>query len=615
MQNTSVNHAFDVKAFLKTLTNHPGVYQMLDEFGEVLYVGKASNLKNRVSSYFRATGLAPKTRSLVAKIRNVSITITNSDTEALLLEQNLIKTLSPPYNILLRDDKSYPYIFLPDGQKYPSLVMKRVRHKGKGGTFFGPYPSASAVKDSLSLLQKIFKIRQCEDSFFNNRSRPCLQYQINRCSAPCVGAISEQDYQEDMHHAILFLQGKNPALIQKLMQNMQQASEKLEFEKAAIYRDQIAHLRHVQESQSIEAGNRDADVIYAAIKSATICVHVIFVRGGRVVGSKNYFPKISIEQTEEEMMESFLSQFYIGGHSARDIPVEIIVNLRLSFVDSFKSALKQSVGKSVSIKNDVIGDRQKWLSLAEKNARHSLDMHLSNKDNLAKRYSALASALGLDDMPSRIECFDVSHSSGESTVASCVVFGLDGAIKSDYRIYNIAGITAGDDYAAMQQALDRRYRKRRTEGAKLPDILLIDGGKGQLTSAKKVLEELQITDVSLLGVAKGPSRRPGLEIIIDAYSGQEYVFDDHPSGLLLIQQIRDEAHRFAITGHRHRRDKKRARSRLEDIPGLGPKRRKNLIHYFGGVQAISRASVQEIAKVAGISQNLAQSIYQELHQE
>ncbi len=607
--------AFDVKAFLKTLTNHPGVYQMLDESGQVLYVGKAGNLKNRVSSYFRATGLAPKTRSLVSKIRSVSITITNSDTEALLLEQNLIKTLSPPYNILLRDDKSYPYIFLPDNQKYPSLTMKRVRRKGKGGTFFGPYPSAGAVKESLSLLQKIFKIRQCEDSFFKNRSRPCLQYQINRCSAPCVEAISEQDYQEDMRHAILFLQGKNPALIKKLMQNMQQASENLEFEKAATYRDQIAHLRHVQEDQSIEAGRGDADVIYMASKSATICVHIIFVRGGRVVGSKNYFPRISIEQTEEEIMESFLSQFYIGGHTVRDIPEEIIINCRPGFVDSFRNAIKQNSGKSVTIKNDVIGDRQKWLSLAEKNASHSLDIHLSSKDNLAKRYTALATALNLDTIPSRIECFDISHSSGESTVASCVVFGLGGAIKSDYRLYNISGITAGDDYAAMEQALDKRYRRQRTEGAALPDILLIDGGKGQLSSARKIFEELQITDVLLLGVAKGPSRKPGLEIIIDAYSGREYAFHDHPSGLLLIQQIRDEAHRFAITGHRHRRDKKRSRSRLEDIRGLGPKRRRNLIQYFGGMQAISRASPQEIAKVEGISQNLAQFIYEEFHQE
>lgn len=604
---------FDPKAFLKTLPSYPGIYQMLGKDGEVLYVGKASHLKNRVSSYFRQTGLAPKTRALVARICQISVTVTNSETEALLLEQNLIKALSPPYNILLRDAKSYPYIFMDNSQPYPSLVLKRVRKKGKQGVYFGPYPSAGAVRESLSLLQKIFQIRQCEDSFFKNRSRPCLQYQIKRCSGPCVGIVSEEDYAADLKHASLFLQGKNPALLKILMEDMQRASAALEFEKAALYRDQIAHLRHVQEQQSIESLQGEIDVLSIRLKSGIACAHVIFVRGGRVVGSRNYFPKISLEEDENQVCESFLSQFYIGGQSVRDLPSEIVVQIDSNFGQVFESALRESSGKKIVLKTEVRGDRAKWLDLADKNVELALDAHIGNRQTLHKRFAALASVLDLDETPKRIECFDISHSHGESTVASCVVFGMDGPIKADYRVYNISDITPGDDYAAMEQALDKRYRKRRTEEAKMPDILLIDGGKGQLTSARKVFEELQISGVSLLGVAKGPSRKPGLEQIIDAFTGEIYSFRDNPSGLLLIQQVRDEAHRAAVTGHRLRRDKKRVRSSLEEIPGLGPKRRKNLLNFFGSVKAISRAGVEEIAKVEGISQNLAQLIFEHLH--
>ncbi len=617
MQKNSADvdaRTFDPTALLKNLPTFPGVYQMLGQAGDVLYVGKASNLKNRVSSYFRSTGLAPKTRALVARIRDVSITVTNSETEALLLEQNLIKTLSPPYNILLRDDKSYPYIFLDDAHNYPALVMKRVRKKGKQGKYFGPFPSASAVKESLNLLQKIFQIRQCDESFFRNRSRPCLQHQIKRCSAPCVQAISEEDYQRDIQHAMLFLSGKNPVLIKTLMEEMQQASSELAFEKAAQLRDQISYLRHVQEQQSIEALQGEVDVVCVKQKAGIACAHVIFVRGGRVVGTKNYFPKVSLEESEDEVCESFLSQFYIGKQSVRDLPSEIIVPGDSGFLATFETALKETAGKKIRVKSVVRGDRLKWQSLAEKNASLALESHLSNKETLYKRFLSFSAALEMDDIPRRIECFDISHSSGESTVASCVVFNSDGPVKSDYRVYNITDITPGDDYAAMEQVLDKRYRKRKTEDAKMPDVVLIDGGKGQLTSARKVFEELQISDIIVLGVAKGPSRKPGLENIIDAFTGEEYQFGAHAGGLLLIQQIRDEAHRSAVTGHRQRRDKKRRKSALEEVPGLGPKRRKNLIHYFGGLKAISRAGVEEIAKVEGISQNLAQAIYDQFHQ-
>jgi excinuclease ABC subunit C len=604
---------FDHKSFLSNLTAKPGVYRMLDEQGDILYVGKASNLRNRVSSYFRTSGLAAKTVALVSRISAVDIIITESETEALLLEQNLIKSESPPFNILLRDDKSYPYILLSRHKDYPSLTFTRARKRGVDGTYFGPFPSSGSVRESLALLQKLFKIRQCEESFYRNRQRPCLQHQINRCSAPCVGLISEEDYQREMKHAVMFLQGRNPELLRQLLDAMNEASEKLEFEKAANLRDQISYLRHVQEQQAIDGASADVDVIAVAQSASVFSVQVVFVRGGRMLGNKSYFPKNMLEDDIAKIIEAFIGQFYLGGSQLRDFPKEIVLSQTIDNIGTMTDALKQIAGKDITIKTSVRGDRAQWLNLAKTNAKHALESHLSTKENLFKRYSILTDRLNLASLPKRMECFDISHSHGESTVASCVVFNEQGAFKQDYRQYNITDITAGDDYAAMRQALLKRYSKHSQDANKLPDIVLIDGGKGQLNIAAHVFAELKIDTVLILGVGKGVTRKAGMETILRADNGEEIVFPATCPGLHLIQQIRDEAHRFAITGHRSRRDKKRKQSTLEQMSGVGPKRRKSLIQYFGGLQEIKKASPSEIAKVPGISASLAQKIYEELH--
>jgi excinuclease ABC subunit C len=605
---------FDAKSYLQKLTSKPGIYRMFDENGEILYVGKAGNLKNRVSSYFRTNCLAAKTAALVSRIASIEVTITQSETEALLLEQNLIKAESPPYNILLRDDKSYPYILLSKHADYPSITFKRARKKGKDGTYFGPFPSAGAVRESLALLQKIFKIRQCEESFYKNRERPCLQYQIKRCSAPCVAAISVDDYQADMKHAIMFLQGKNPDLIKQLMAKMADYAAELQFEKAAELRDQISHLRHVQEQQAID-GSSDGDVDIIAVEGAdnVFGVQVVFVRGGRMLGNKNYFPKLTLENSHEKVLEAFIGQYYIGGMQSRDFPREIVLSAGIENTETLAAALKEVSGRDITIKHNVRGDRAQWLNLAKANATHALEGYLATKENTFKRYAKLTERLSLDAHPKRMECFDISHSHGESTVASCVVFNEQGPFKQDYRQYNITDIEAGDDYAAMRQALLKRYSKRAIDTDKLPDIVLIDGGKGQLGIAKEVFAELQINTVLLLGIGKGVTRKPGMETIIRGDTDAEVVFPSTCPGLHLIQHIRDESHRFAISGHRQRRDKKRRQSTLDGLAGVGPKRRKALIQFFGGLQGIKKASPAEIAKVPGISQNLAQNIYDELH--
>lgn len=582
---------------------------MLGEAGEFLYVGKAKNLKNRVSSYFRTTGQAPKTLAMVSRIAAIEIVVTESETEALLLEQNLIKSESPPYNILLRDDKSYPYILLSRHKDYPSLTFRRVRKKAKDGVYFGPFPSAGAVRESLALLQKIFKIRQCDESFYRNRQRPCLQHQINRCSAPCVNLISVEDYQSDMKHAVMFLQGRNPDLIQKLMNEMGESSARLEFEKAALLRDQIGYLRHVQEQQAIDGNGGDVDIVAIDTMNGVYCVQVLFVRGGRMLGNKSYFPKIALEDDIEQVLEAFLGQYYVGGRQIRDFPKEIVLSHKLNSIEMIGEALRQVSSREVQFKSSVRGDRAQWLNLAKTNVTYSLESFLSTKENIFKRYSMLAERLALDSNPKRMECFDISHSHGECTVASCVVFNDQGPHKQDYRQYNIQNITAGDDYAAMRQALLKRYSKH----DKLPDIVIIDGGKGQLNIAKEVFQEIQVDGVLLLGVGKGVTRKPGMETITRADTDEEVFFPSTCPGLHLIQQIRDEAHRFAITGHRQRRDKKRRQSTLEEMSGVGPKRRKSLIQFFGGLQEIKKASPAEIAKVPGVSATLAQHIYDELH--
>ncbi|PPV39074.1 excinuclease ABC subunit UvrC [Ectopseudomonas oleovorans] len=603
---------FDPSAFLATCSGRPGVYRMFDSEARLLYVGKAKNLKKRLSSYFRKTGQAPKTAALVARIAQIETTITANETEALLLEQTLIKEWRPPYNILLRDDKSYPYVFLSDGE-FPRLGIHRGAKKAKG-RYFGPYPSALAIRESLSLLQKTFLVRQCEDSYYKNRTRPCLQYQIKRCKAPCVGLVSPEEYAEDVRHSVMFLDGRSNALSEELSASMEKASMALEFERAAELRDQIALLRRVQDQQSMDGGTGDVDVVAVMLTPGGACVHLISVRGGRVLGSKNFFPQVAIEEEGGDVLMAFLAQYYLG-NAERDLPSELIVNVQHEDFATLIEAIESLRGRSLSISLRVRGTRARWQQLAVTNAEQALAARLVNRQHLAERFEALATVLEMDEPPQRMECFDISHSSGEATVASCVVFGPEGPLKSDYRRFNIEGVTAGDDYAAMHQALTRRFSKIKDGEGKLPDVLLVDGGKGQLAMAREVLQELAVPDLILLGVAKGTTRKPGLEVLYLNDAEHEFTLPGNSPALHLIQQIRDESHRFAITGHRARRGKTRRTSTLEEVPGIGPKRRRELLNHFGGLQELSRASAEEIAKAPGINKKLAESIYDTLHSE
>jgi excinuclease ABC subunit C len=598
--------SFDAKPFLKSLSQKPGVYRMYDSEGVLLYVGKAKNLKNRVSSYFSASGLTTKTMALVSRIDSIEITVTGSETEALLLEQNLIKQNKPPYNILLKDDKSYPYIYR-SSHEFPLLAYARGK-KFKTGKYFGPFPNSSAVRESLNFLQKVFRLRNCEDSYFNNRSRPCLQYQIGRCSAPCVDMISKHDYAADLLHAEMFLQGKNQDLISDLNTSMESLAAELKFEEAARIRDQVQYLRRVQESQSIDAEQGNIDVI-AIYQAKGICaVHVASVRHGRMLGSRSYYPKFQMDESNEQGLAAFISQFYLVLN--REIPDEVVTSHELEDRLVIQSALKEQKGRQVRLSHSVRSDRLGWLQLAITNAEEAVRLKQQDKLHIMAQYQDLKTVLQLDDIPVRMECFDISHSHGEATVASCVVFNQDGPMKSDYRKFNIEGETAGDDYGAMHQALSRRFKKLTDD--KKPDLLLIDGGKGQLNIANDVLAELNITDIPVLGVSKGTTRKAGMEILI--FRGRSFNLDLSSPALHLIQQIRDESHRFAITGHRARRAKARGRSILEGIAGIGPKRRKELIRFFGDAGQVKAANVDEIAKVPGISRQLAQEIYDALHE-
>jgi excinuclease ABC subunit C len=603
---------FDSSAFLSTCSGRPGVYRMFDVDAKLLYVGKAKNLKKRLASYFRLNGLAPKTAALVGKIAQIETTITANETEALLLEQTLIKEWRPPYNILLRDDKSYPYVFLSDGD-FPRLSIHRGAKKQKG-RYFGPYPSAGAIRESLNLLQKTFFVRQCEDSFYKNRTRPCLQYQIKRCKGPCVGLVEPAEYAVDVRHSVMFLEGRSNALTDELSSGMQAAAMTLDFERAAGLRDQISLLRRVQDQQSMEGGTGDVDVVAAMVNPGGACVHLISVRGGRVLGSKNFFPQVAIEEEGSAVLLAFLAQYYLSSQE-RDLPSELIVNAQHEDFPTLIAAIDEKRGRELSISYRVRGTRARWQQLAVTNAEQALAARLANRQHVSERFDALALALDMDEVPQRLECFDISHSSGEATVASCVVFGPEGPLKSDYRRYNIEGITPGDDYAAMHQALTRRFSKIKDGEGKLPDILLVDGGKGQLAMAREVLEELAVPDLILLGVAKGATRKPGMETLYLNDAAHEFTLPGHSPALHLIQQIRDESHRFAITGHRARRDKTRRTSTLEEVPGVGPKRRRELLNHFGGLQELSRASTDEIAKAPGISKKLAELIYAALHSE
>ena len=603
--------AFDSAAFLKNLTSQPGVYRMYNSQEEVIYVGKAKNLKKRVSSYFRSNLDNAKTRSLVSQIANMDVTVVNSETEAFLLENNFIKKYKPRYNVVMRDDKSYPFIFLSN-HEHPRLSFHRGPQKKKG-EYFGPYPSAWSVRESLRSMQRIFPVRQCEDSYYRARSRPCLQYQMQRCSAPCVeGYVSDEEYKEQVNFARLFLKGKNQQVIGGLVEKMEKASEALNFEAAARYRDQINALRKVQERQWVAGTQDEMDVFGFAFKGNMACIQVMFIREGQLLGSKAYFPKVPNTADEQEVFESFFLQFYLAGNKV--IPKQIVLSNTLSDEDAIADVLASEAGHKVHFFKGAREEKRKYLQLAQSNAQTALDAQYSQQKSVFARYLDLEAALEVDTPIQRMECFDISHTSGQQTVASCVVFNREGPHKSDYRRYNIEGITPGDDYAAMAQALKRRYKSVK-EVQKIPDLLLIDGGKGQLAQAEAFFEDWpHDKKPMLLGVAKGTTRKPGLETLILAGSHQVLPMDSHSPGLHLIQHIRDESHRFAITGHRNRRQKVKTTSSLESIPGIGAKRRQTLLKFMGGLQGLKKASKDEIASVPGISPELADTIYDHLHQ-
>ena len=602
---------FDPDPFLQALTQRPGVYRMLDASRQILYVGKARNLKSRVSSYFRSGPHTGKTMALVEKIAAIEVTVTGSETEALLLEQSLIKAERPPYNILLRDDKSYPYIYLTDHPDFPRLTFHRGAKK-KTGRYFGPFPSAAAVRESLNILQKLFRIRQCDDAFFRNRSRPCLQYQIQRCSGPCVNLVDAEAYADDVRFAVLFLEGKSQDVLDGYKALMEQAAADQQYERAARFRDQITRLRKVQEQQFVHAAEGDVDVFGFAESQGTVCVQGMFIRQGRVLGSRTWFPRNELALGSGDLLGAFVSQYYLAA-GGRDIPRDVLTAIALDEADLLETALTDLAGRKVRFAHDVRGQRARWLEMATENAAYNLSVYLADKRNVLARFIALGESLGLEAVPERLECFDISHTMGEGTVASCVVFNQQGPAKSDYRRFNIEGIEPGDDYAAMEQALRRRYTRLKEGEGTMPDLLVIDGGKGQLERARQVLLELQIEDLPVLGIAKGPTRKPGLERY---FLGEvETVLRPGSEGVLLLQHIRDEAHRFAITGHRARRAKARRVTELDEIAGVGPKRRRALLVHFGSMGAIKGASREEIARVPGINDKLAEEIHAALHGE
>jgi len=599
---------FDGKAFVRTLTSSPGVYRHFDAAGELLYVGKAGNLRKRVGSYFLKPRMEPRIAAMVAQIARVEITVTRTEGEALLLESQLIKSLKPRYNILLRDDKSYPYIYLSSGEDYPRLAFHRGA-KNLPGRYFGPYPSTYAVRESLSLMQKLFKVRQCEDSYFRNRTRPCLQYQIGRCSAPCVGLISVEDYRSDVRHAEMFLEGRSNAVIDELAEAMEQASKALQFERAAKLRDQVAALRQLQAQHHVQGASADMDVIACRIEAGMACVSVLFFRNGISLGTRDFFPRLPLDAEPADVLTQFIAQYYLE----RPVPRELILGEALADQTILAEMLGQHAGHAVELKSSVRGERAQFLQMAERNAQASLTARLASRQTLGTRFDDLQKVLGLAAPPRRIECFDISHTLGELTVASCVVFGPEGPEKSHYRRFNITGITPGDDYAAMHQALTRRFRKvAEGEGAR-PDVLLIDGGGGQVAQALEVLKELGIGGIEVVGVAKGPGRRAGEETLVLADSGRELHPGSSSPALHLVAAVRDEAHRFAISGHRKRREKARERSVLEDVPGIGARRRSALLKAFGGMQGLERAGVEELMQVKGIDRGLAERIYASLH--
>jgi excinuclease ABC subunit C len=637
------SESFDGKAFVSTLTGSPGVYRMFGANDDLLYVGKARNLKKRVGNYFLKVQLDPRLAAMISQIARIETTVTRTEAEALLLEAQLIKSLKPRYNIVLRDDKSYPYIHLTGGpgrtgraasataaaepgpaarrnrrggtenpaspsEIFPRLAFHRGARSG-GGRYFGPFPSAGAVRESLNLIQKLFRIRNCEDSYFKNRSRPCLQHQIGRCTAPCVGLIEADAYGENVRHAAMFLDGRAEAVMQELVASMEHASAELAFERAAQIRDQIAAVKRVQAHHYVQGASADMDVIACAIGNGVACVSVLFFRNGISLGSRDFFPRLPTDADEAAILESFIAQYYLE----RPVPAEIIVSHAPEDCRPLAEALTGRSGHAVEIKPNVRSDRARFLDRAKRNAEASLASRLASRQTMLARFEALRDLLELEDTPSRIECFDISHTMGEATVASCVVFGQEGPEKSQYRRFNIAGITPGDDYAAMRQALERRYRRIQAGEGRLPDILLIDGGKGQVQQALDVLVELGITGVPVVGVAKGEARRSGDETLILGATGRTLWPGPESPASHLIQAVRDEAHRFAITGHRGRREKAREASSLEEIAGVGAARRSALLKHFGGLGGLRKAGIEELMRVRGINRDLAERIYAAFH--
>ena len=600
---------FDVEDFLANLTHRPGVYRMLSEDGRILYVGKARDLKKRVSSYYRKRGQSRKNQLMMAQVSRIEITVTNTEAEALLLENNVIKEYHPRYNILLRDNKSYPYIRVTVDDKFPRLAFYRGSRK-HSGRYFGPYPDAGAVRETLNLLHKLFQIRQCRDSFFSNRTRPCLQYQIKRCSAPCVGLVDKGSYRENLGLALEFLSGNSNKVTDTLIARMDEAACEQRYEDAARFRDRVEILRRVTERQYVSSERGDIDIVACEINSGFVCVQVFNVRGGLHIGNKAYHPDLPDGTVNKgELLTAFLGQYYL----ARKAPHEIILDAPPNDSDSLRTMLETQSGHKVKILTDARGRKRKWLNIAKENAACVLKSQLASKANLKKQFQSLREALMLPEIPMRMECFDVSHTMGEATVASCVVFGAEGALKQEYRRFNIKDVKGGDDYAAMHQALKRRYQRLMKEGGRVPDVLFIDGGKGQLGEARSVLEELGVEGLALVAVAKGAERKPGMETLLQIENDRMIALKPDTPALYLVQQIRDEAHRFAIAGHRRQRAKKRNTSPLEALPGVGPKRRHNLIKHFGGFRGVSRASTEEISKVPGVSMKLAESIYESLH--
>jgi len=608
--NEQAPESFDAKAFLRTVGTRPGVYRMIDAEGTVIYVGKAANLHSRLASYFRGDPGSQKTRVMLTHVTDVQVTVTHTEAEALLLEHTLIKEHRPRYNVLLRDDKSYPYIRLSTQDAFPRLSFHRGSTRGPG-EYFGPYPSASAVRNTLYLMQKAFRVRQCTDSYFRNRSRPCLQYQIDRCTAPCVGYVSEEEYGRDVEYARMFLQGRDDQVIAALVERMEDAAERQDYETAARYRDRIQDIRKVRERQHVSGVRGDLDVVACCTQGGQSCLQIFYVREGRNLGNKAFFPRTPDDADESDVLYAFLTQFYLE----HEVPAEILLSHELADHDVLAEVLRERAGHRVALSSRLRGERRRWMDLARSNAADALGRRLASRSGMAARLDSLANILGLETPPARMECFDISHTRGESTVASCVVFNVEGPVRNEYRRFNIDGIEPGDDYAAMRQAVQRRYTRLLREERALPDVIFVDGGKGQLGQAREVLDELQIgaEDMLLVGIAKGPERRPGLETLYVGDPLNEKHVDADTPGLHLIQQIRDEAHRFAITGHRGARARTRKRSVLEDVPGLGPKRRSELLKRFGGLQGVRRAGVEDLAAVPGISTRLAHMIYDATH--